>query len=138
MDKIRSVTERGVEVNLMLSARNHAPRYTRGAFFGIKDLLEAGCKVWMYEGGKSALHSKGLIVDGKWASVGSANFNRRSCGFSEEANVLFGCEAWASVGKVLEDLEILRKRCRPVAMEEARRFRTPWHFLTWNVMQILG
>ncbi len=136
MDRIKALTERGIAVNLMLSARSHAPRYTRGALYGIKDILDAGCKVWMYEGGRSALHSKGVIVDGRWASVGSANFNRRSCGFSEEANVVFGDEK--SVGKVLRDLEELKTRCRPVEKEEARRYRNPWYYLTWLVMQILG
>ena len=136
MARLHALVARGIEVHLILSARNHAPRYSRGAFYGIKDLLEAGVNVWMYEGGKSAMHSKGTIVDRRLAAVGSANFNRRSCGFSEETNVLFADEA--SVGRVLEDLEILRAKCRPVEMEEAKGYRTPWNFLTWMVMQVLG
>ena len=136
MERIKALTDRGVKVNLMLSAQNHAPRYSRGSYYGIKSVLELGGKVWIYEGGKSALHSKGVIVDGQWASVGSANFNMRSCGFSEETNVLFGCDG--AVGKVLDDLEVLKERCRPVGMEEAKRYRKPWYFLTWVVMQGLG
>jgi phosphatidylserine/phosphatidylglycerophosphate/cardiolipin synthase-like enzyme len=68
--------------------------------------------------------------------MGSANFNRRSCGFSDEVNLLFGDKK--SVGKVVRNLEELKKHCRPVGMEEARRYRNPIYYVHWIVMQMLG
>jgi cardiolipin synthase len=134
--QIKELTARGVEVNLMLSAMNHAPRYTKGSFYGIKDILEAGAKVWLYDSGTGALHSKAVIVDGRWISLGSANFNRRSCSFSEELNVLLGDSE--SMEKVMRNLEGLKKHCRQVEMEEAKRYRSPRYYFEWIKMQVFG
>ena len=55
----------------------------------IKDLLEAGCQVWLFEHEKAKLHAKATVIDRRWVSMGSANMNLRSHEFSKEANLIF-------------------------------------------------
>jgi cardiolipin synthase len=52
-----------------------------------EEMLAAGVKVYQYA--KGMLHSKVILVDGKWASVGSANLDNRSLHLNFEVNCLF-------------------------------------------------
>jgi cardiolipin synthase len=48
-------------------------------------LMEAGIEIYEYRAG--LLHSKTMVVDGVWATVGSTNFDNRSFALNEELNV---------------------------------------------------
>jgi cardiolipin synthase len=50
------------------------------------DILDAGVKVYQYARGM--MHSKVVLVDGQWASVGSANLDNRSMHLNFEVNCL--------------------------------------------------
>jgi cardiolipin synthase len=50
------------------------------------DVLEAGVKVYQYT--KGMMHSKVVLVDGEWASVGTANLDNRSLHLNFEVNCL--------------------------------------------------
>jgi cardiolipin synthase len=50
------------------------------------DMLEAGVKVYQYT--KGFLHAKLMLVDGEWASVGTANMDNRSLHLNFEVNCL--------------------------------------------------
>ncbi|HEY3788656.1 MAG TPA: cardiolipin synthase, partial [Urbifossiella sp.] len=50
------------------------------------ELLEAGVKVYQYARGM--MHSKYILVDGEWASVGTANLDNRSLYLNYEVNCL--------------------------------------------------
>ncbi|MBX9579325.1 MAG: cardiolipin synthase, partial [Gemmataceae bacterium] len=50
------------------------------------DLLAAGVKVYQYARGM--MHSKYVLCDGEWASVGSANTDNRSLHLNYEVNAL--------------------------------------------------
>jgi cardiolipin synthase len=50
------------------------------------DVLNAGVKVYQYT--KGMLHSKVVLVDGEWASVGTANLDMRSLHLNFEVNCL--------------------------------------------------
>jgi cardiolipin synthase len=61
------------------------------------DMLEAGVKVYQYA--KGMMHSKIVLVDGQFASVGTANLDNRSLHLNFEVNCLFYDD------KVAEELE---------------------------------
>lgn len=53
------------------------------------------------------LHHKAMIVDGRWATVGTTNFDSRSFTFNEESNVSFTDPALVATLErtFLEDLQ---------------------------------
>jgi cardiolipin synthase len=57
-------------------------------------MLEAGVKVYYYT--KGFLHSKIVMVDGQWASVGTANLDNRSLYLNFEVNCLIHTPATVS------------------------------------------
>jgi cardiolipin synthase len=56
------------------------------ARFHWRDVLAAGVKVYQYTRGM--MHSKVIMVDGEWASVGTANLDNRSLHLNFEVNCL--------------------------------------------------
>ena len=52
----------------------------------VADVLNAGVKVYQYT--KGMMHSKVVLVDGEWASVGTANLDVRSLHLNFEVNSL--------------------------------------------------
>ncbi|MBA4063687.1 MAG: cardiolipin synthase [Isosphaera sp.] len=74
----------GVDVRLLgLFRPDKWVPYLAGRFYWA-DVLAAGVKVYQYAGGM--MHAKYVLVDGEWASVGSANADNRSLHLNFEAN----------------------------------------------------
>ena len=69
------------------------------------DLLAAGVKVYQYARGM--MHAKYMLVDGEWASIGSANTDNRSLLLNFEANcLLYDKELVAEMERAfLDDLD---------------------------------
>ncbi len=96
LDALRLARLRGVEVELLGLLRGdhflsfHATRYYWA------DMLAAGAKIYLYK--KGMMHSKVLLVDGRWAMTGSANFDNRSLRLNFEAGcVLYSPERIAEL-----------------------------------------
>jgi cardiolipin synthase len=78
--------ERGVEVDVIApGADNDAPIVRLAGRSRWKPLLQAGIRIWEYQ--PARFHSKYLIVDDCWCSVGSTNIDHRSLRLNEEANL---------------------------------------------------
>jgi cardiolipin synthase len=58
------------------------------------EVLQTGVKVYQYT--KGMMHSKLVLVDGEWASVGTANLDNRSLHLNFEVNALIYCPEIAS------------------------------------------
>lgn len=136
LKQLRDLDALDVTVNVMLSGKVQSPRFNYASHYGIEDLLKAGAKVWVYRPEHGPLHAKAIVVDGRWASIGSANFNSRSYHFSKEANLVFGDPK--SVKKVMRTLEELKKGCRPVGLAEAKQYRGANYYFAWLMMQVFG
>jgi cardiolipin synthase A/B len=79
---------RGVTVKLMLAGRHNDTWWARQNSLRLYgSLLDAGVEIHEYQ--PTMLHQKTMIVDGVWATVGTANFDNRSFALSEETNVCF-------------------------------------------------
>ncbi|MBN2166505.1 MAG: cardiolipin synthase [Marinilabiliaceae bacterium] len=73
---IKSASMGGVDVRILIPFKSDAFITLLSSRSYIKELLEAGVKVYQYERG--FLHSKTLVVDDLIASIGSANMDFRS------------------------------------------------------------
>jgi cardiolipin synthase len=117
----RAVTERGVEVKIVVPGRHSDHMLTRSSSrHAYGKLLRAGARVFEYE--PAMIHAKILLVDGIWSVVGSTNFDNRSFGLNDEVNLAAYDEGFARrleqdfVNDVAESREISYEqwRRRPV------------------------
>ena len=51
-----------------------------------EQLLEGGVRIYEYQ--PTMMHAKTFVADGRWSSVGTANFDNRSLVFNDESNLL--------------------------------------------------
>ena len=79
---------RGVKVEIMLSAKSDIPLTPDCAYYQAHKLMKRGATVWLYEPGFH--HSKIMMVDGRYCTVGSTNLDARSlkCDFEENAVII--------------------------------------------------
>lgn len=83
---LRQAVKRGVKVDIMLSMRSDIPLTPDCGFYNAHRLMKHGCNIWMYKPGFH--HTKVIMVDGRFCTVGSANLNARSLSWDYEANVV--------------------------------------------------
>jgi cardiolipin synthase len=86
LDALHLAARLGVDVRLLCPLKpDHWITYYAGRYY-FSNLLAQG--VQLYEYGNGMMHSKMIIVDGLWASVGSANLDYRSLHLNFEANCI--------------------------------------------------
>ncbi len=84
MDAVRIAALSGVKVKLMIPNKpDHMFVYWATMSY-VGDLLNAGAEAYIYQ--KGFLHAKTIVVDGKIASVGTANIDVRSFRLNFEVN----------------------------------------------------
>lgn len=89
-----------------------------------EELLERGIRIYEYQ--PTMLHSKTIVADGLWSSIGSMNFDNRSMAFNNESNLVvldrkFGAEMDSVF---LEDLRYAKE----IKLDEFRK-RSRWERL---------
>ena len=125
---IKRAVKRGVKVDIMLSVRSDIPLTPDCGFYNAHQLMKGGCNIWMYMPGFH--HTKVIMVDGLFCTVGSANLNSRSLNFDNEANA------------VIVNKEVTQELCNLFNAEKKESFlltpkkwnemRTPWKkFVGW-------
>lgn len=83
---LKQAARRGVDVQIMVSAKSDIPITPRIVEYNVHKLMKAGVKVYFFQGGFH--HSKIMMVDSTYSFVGSANLNSRSLSFDYECNLL--------------------------------------------------
>lgn len=109
---------RGVDVEIIVPGPvNDAKLVERASRAKWGPLLEAGVKIYEYQ--PTMYHTKVMVVDDYWVSVGSTNFDNRSFRLNDEANLNVLDDAFGR-----EQSEVFardRARARQVTLEEWRR-----------------
>ncbi|PTN08353.1 cardiolipin synthase [Mangrovibacterium marinum] len=86
MNALKVAAMGGIDVRILVPRQSDAltPKWSTRSF--IAELLETGVRIYFYEAG--FLHSKLILVDGVFASVGTANFDFRSLETNFEVNAM--------------------------------------------------
>ena len=83
---LKRAIDRGVKVEIMLSAKSDIPITPDAALYAAHKLMKRGAHVWLYQPGFH--HSKIMMVDGRFCTVGSTNLDSRSLRFDYEENAV--------------------------------------------------
>ena len=81
---IKKTIDRGVHVEIMLSSESDIPFTPDAALYKVHKLMKRGATVYLYNGGFH--HSKIMMVDSIFCTVGTANLNSRSLRYDYETN----------------------------------------------------
>lgn len=76
----------GIDIRILLPGRSDAIIPKWGTHSYVAELLEAGVKIYFYQPG--FMHSKLMVVDGVFSSVGTANLDFRSMETNFEVNAM--------------------------------------------------
>lgn len=77
---------RGIDVRILMAGRGNDSWLARmNSTRLLGPLIAAGVKVFEYD--RTMLHYKVMVVDGLWATIGTANFDNRSFAYNQESNV---------------------------------------------------
>lgn len=84
---VKNAAKRGVDTRIILPDRSdHYPTLDIAARSFFKTLLESGARIFLYEG--NIIHSKSVVIDGIWSTVGSLNMDNASLLYNFEANII--------------------------------------------------
>jgi cardiolipin synthase len=104
-DALRLAGYLGIDVRLLCQYHPDKLIPQFAARYYWTEMLEAGVKIYQYT--KGMMHAKVVLVDGEWASVGTANLDNRSLHLNFEVNCLiYSPQAVAELeASFLRDLE---------------------------------
>ena len=112
----------------MLSSKSDIPLTPDCALYQARKLMKRGAEVWLYKPGFH--HSKIMMVDGRYCTVGSTNLDARSlkCDFEENAVIID-----RATTRELDDMFWRDKQKSFLLTDESwNEFRTPWQkFRGW-------
>jgi cardiolipin synthase len=121
VESLCSAARRGVRVRIVVPGRHTDARIGRWAAQGLYGaLLQAGIQLYEYQ--PTMMHSKVLVIDGVWSSVGSSNFDDRSFRLNDEANLNVFSEDLARDQIRLIDADIQQSRRMALHKWRHRKF----------------
>lgn len=87
-DALTDAAKRGVDVRIMIPSADvtDSPIVQHASHHHYGTLLEGGVRIFEYQ--RTLLHQKVLVIDGKWASIGSSNFDDRSFEINQEVSLV--------------------------------------------------
>ncbi len=78
--------KRGVKVEVMMGENSDIPLTPDCAFYNLHKLMKRGADIWIFQGGFH--HTKVIMVDGRFCTVGSTNLDARSLRWDYEENAI--------------------------------------------------
>jgi cardiolipin synthase len=87
VELLTAAARRGVDVRLLTAGPRTDVTIVRSAGRAWYDtLLDAGVRIFEWQ--PTTLHAKTFVVDGRWSTVGSMNFDNRSMALNDEATLM--------------------------------------------------
>lgn len=124
---LKQAIKRGVEVEIMISSHSDIPFTPDASLYFAYKLVKRGARVYLYD--KGFHHSKIMMVDDKFCTLGSANLNSRSLRYDYEVNAFIFDKG---VTKELTDMFETDKKDSTELTGEVWKKRSPWkRFVGW-------
>lgn len=125
---MRKAVERGVKLEIMVSQKSDIPLTPDCMFYNVHKLMKKGAEVWIYTPGFH--HTKVIMVDGRFCTVGSANLNARSLrwDYEENAVIVDRCTTMELINMFERD----KNDSFLLTKESWNQWRSPWKkFVGW-------
>jgi cardiolipin synthase len=117
---IKTTALSGVDVRLLMPAVNDSPMTHAASCSYMREIMDAGVKVYFYE--NSFIHSKNIMIDDEFTSIGSTNMDMRSFEQNFEVNAFIYCRETTEKMKS-EFLELLKDTPKLTPEKWAKRPR---------------
>ena len=125
---LKKAVKRGVKTEIMVSKNSDIGLTPDCVFYNVHKLMKKGVDVWIYEPGFH--HTKIIMVDGQFCTVGSANLNARSLrwDYEENAVIIDPC----TTQELSDMFERDKKDSFKLTKEKWNEWRSPWNkFVGW-------
>ena len=125
---LKRCAERGVKMDILISSKYDIPLMPDVVIYNMRKLAKRGARIWRYRPGFH--HSKIMMVDGKFCTVGSTNLDARSLRFDYEINALIiDPETTRQLDdKFIQDME----NCDYMSRDDLKKCQNTWHkFKGW-------
>lgn len=124
---IKNALKRGVEVEIMVPGKSDIPFTPDASMYMVNSLRKKGAEIYIYN--KGFHHSKIMMVDNLFCTVGSTNLNSRSLRFDYEVNAFIFNEA--ATDELIQMFENDKKNSTFLTREVYMR-QKPWkRFVEW-------
>lgn len=125
---LKRAIRRGVKLEVMVSAKSDIPLTPDVVLRNAHKLMKKGAHVWIYQPGFH--HSKIMMVDGRFCTVGSTNLDARSLRFDFEENALIINRETTKELDAMFDRD--KQKSILLTEEEWDRTQSRWHkFCGW-------
>jgi cardiolipin synthase len=114
---IRLAAHRGVDVKIILPSASDFPTVDLASRTYFHQLLKSGVRLFLYR--NRMIHTKSIVIDGSWSTVGTLNLDHISLMYNYEANLVSSNVKFASdlLTHFTEDI----KNCDEVTLEAWNR-----------------
>ena len=124
---IKRALKKGTEVEIMIPAVSDIPFTPEASFYIVHKLMKRGARIYLFNGGFH--HSKIMMVDSLYCTVGTANLNSRSLRYDYETNAFIFDPATTAELNAMYDRDIQNST---LMTPEYWRQRSRWKkFLGW-------
>ena len=125
---LKRCAERGVKMDILMSSKYDIPLMPDVVIYNMKKLAKRGARIWRYRPGFH--HSKIMMVDGKFCTVGSTNLDARSLRYDYEINAIIIDPA--TTHELEERFMLDTQKCDLMDEEALKKSQNTWHkFKGW-------
>jgi len=132
-DALIDASRRGVEVKIIIPQKPDAIMIRSAMELSYDDLLEEGIRLFEWKG--TMCHTKTIVIDGMWSTLGSCNIDDRSFLLNYECNAVVHGKDFGSA--MVEMFEKDLTECEEVTLEKWRK-RSWWKKLKNKLVILLS
>lgn len=124
---LKDAVDRGVDVEIMLSEASDQPMTPNTTHYVGHNLSKRGARVYLYQGGFH--HTKMMVVDDIYCTVGSSNLDARSLRCDLEINALIMDKE--KTQELMHLFEMEKMHCYQIGRDFWKKYPTGKKFLGW-------